>query len=62
MLKTGYVLVFESITEPERYPSALIHRTREDAERALQGGQFVGRFLCISEITWDDTKALGTWP
>ncbi|MCK1497997.1 MULTISPECIES: hypothetical protein [unclassified Bradyrhizobium] len=62
MKKTGWVIVFESVTEPERYTSALIHRSKLEAQQAWDRGDQKGRPLEIIPIDWDDSAAKTNWP
>ncbi|WP_315767375.1 MULTISPECIES: hypothetical protein [unclassified Bradyrhizobium] len=63
-MATGWIIVFEGQGRlvDERHPSALIHRTREQAEAALNRGDQVGKPLSLLEINWDDSKAQRPWP
>ena len=62
MNKTGWVIVFESVTEPERYTSATIHRSKQEAQSAWDRGDQKGRPLEIVEISWDDSGTKSKWP
>jgi hypothetical protein len=46
----------------ERHPSAVVHKTRKQAEAAFGRKDEVGRPLKIIEIDWDDTGAKKPWP
>jgi CTP:molybdopterin cytidylyltransferase MocA len=60
----GYIIIFEGDGPlvDERHPSAVVHKTREQADVAFKRGDQVGTPLKIIEITWDDTAAKRPWP
>jgi hypothetical protein len=55
----GYIIIFEGKDQlvEERHPSAVVHKTCDDAKTAWKRGDQVGRPLQIIEIEWDDTGA-----
>ena len=59
----GFIIIFEEKGPlfEERHPSALVHKTRDDAEAAKKRGDQVGKPLDIIEIVWDDTQANKPW-
>jgi hypothetical protein len=58
-METGYIVIFEN--DGYRYPSGLVHRTAEAAEKA--GGQpdRKGKPVKVIEIEWDDAAASAPW-
>jgi hypothetical protein len=60
----GYIIIFEGKGPlfEERHPSAVVHKTRDEAEAAWKRGDQVGRPLQIIEIDWDDTGTKMPWP
>jgi hypothetical protein len=63
-MATGYIIIFEGKGPlfEERHPSAVVHKTRSQAEAAWNRGDQVGRPLDIRKIDWDDTGAKKPWP
>ena len=60
----GYIIIFEGngpLVE-ERHPSAVVHKTREQAEAAWKREDQIGRPLDVIQIDWDDTGAKMPWP
>jgi hypothetical protein len=51
----GYVLIFKSEKDGQRYPSGIVHKTYDDAVAALKRRDQVGTPVAITTICWDET-------
>ena len=60
MIRIGYVNVFIG-KENYRYPSALIHKTREAAQKATTSPGLVGKQVYVAELTWEEPDGQ-PWP
>ena len=53
MIRNGYVNVFIGKGN-YRYPSGIIHKTREAAERAKDKPELVGNPVYVAQVTWEE--------
>ncbi len=60
----GWIIFFEGKGPlfDERHPSAVVHKSYDDADAARRRGDQVGKPLQIIRIDWDDTGAKKPWP
>jgi hypothetical protein len=57
----GWIIIFER--DGGRYPSAVVHKTKKDAEDAKNRRDQVGEPIDIVKISWDDSLSRGPkWP
>jgi hypothetical protein len=59
-MEEGWIIIFEG-NDNFRYPSAVVHKTFNDAQAALDRRDQEGAPLKIIKICWDDSGASQRW-